>query len=56
MLIECKSEVAEARRLITKSEAGQMEEHGSWFETEYGKDIEALHKILSMLLILVSAS
>lgn len=56
VLIECKSEVAEARRLITKSEAGQMEEHGSWFETEYGKDIEALHKILSMLLILVSAS
>lgn len=43
VLIECKSEVAEARHLITKSEAGQMEEHGSWFETEYGKDIEALH-------------
>lgn len=42
-LIECKSEVAETRRVITKSEAGQMEEHGSWFETEYGTEIEALH-------------
>ena len=43
VLIECKSEVAETRRVITKSEAGQMEEHGSWFETEYGTEIEALH-------------
>ena len=43
VLIECKSEVAETRRVITKSEAGQMEEHGSWFETEYGAEIEALH-------------
>lgn len=43
VLIECKSEVSESRRVITKSEAGQMEEHGSWFETEYGTDLEALH-------------
>ena len=42
-LIECKSEVSETRRVITKSEAGQMEEHGSWFETEYGTEIEAVH-------------
>ena len=43
VLIECKSEVAESRRAISKSEAGQMEEHVGWFEAEYGTDIEALH-------------
>lgn len=43
VLIECKSEVLETRQTITKSEAGQMEEHGSWFEAEYGKDTNVLH-------------
>ena len=36
VLIECKTEVVQDRQSISKSEAGQMEEHCAWFETEYG--------------------
>lgn len=35
-LFECKSEVESTRTEITKSEAGQMNSHSGWFETEYG--------------------
>lgn len=37
LLIECKSEVNANRKSISKTEAGQMEEHCAWFEKEYGK-------------------
>ena len=36
---ECKSEVDESRQEISKYEAGQMNSHCAWFETEYGKDV-----------------
>ena len=39
ILIECKTEVLLDRKSISKSEAGQMEEHCAWFETEYGKGV-----------------
>jgi hypothetical protein len=35
VLIECKSEVLETREYISKTEAGQMDEHCGWFESEY---------------------
>lgn len=35
VLIECKSEVLQSRKAISKDEAGQMEEHCAWFEEEY---------------------
>ena len=35
ILIECKTEVLATRKSITKTEAGQMEEHNAWFEYEY---------------------
>lgn len=35
LLIECKSEVEIGRDSIKKTEAGQMEEHCGWFESEY---------------------
>ena len=34
-LIECKSEVVLSRKAIKKSEAGQIEQHCAWFNTEY---------------------
>lgn len=39
MLIECKTEVLPTRKTISKIEAGQMEEHCAWFESEYGQDM-----------------
>ena len=33
--IECKNEVLEGRKEITKSEVGQMENHCGWFEAKY---------------------
>lgn len=36
---ECKSEVEENRKEISKHEAGQMNNHSAWFETEYGDNI-----------------
>jgi len=36
-LFECKSEVDEAREEINKTEAGQMNSHCGWFESEYGE-------------------
>ncbi len=35
ILIECKTAVLPTRKGISKSEAGQMEEHCAWFESEY---------------------
>lgn len=35
LLIECKNEVEIGRDSIKKTEAGQMEEHCAWFESEY---------------------
>lgn len=37
ILIECKTEVLADRKCISKSEAGQMEEHCAWFEATYGE-------------------
>lgn len=42
VLIECKNEISDSRRTISKSEAGQMEQHCIWFEDEYGRDSEVL--------------
>mgnify|MGYP003159605994 FL=1 len=39
ILIECKTEVLLDRKSISKSEAGQMEEHCAWFEATYGEDV-----------------
>ena len=36
LLFECKSEVVETRKEITKQEAGQMNNHCAWFEDQYG--------------------
>lgn len=38
ILFECKSEVAETRSDITKSETGQMNNHCGWFLEKYGSD------------------
>ena len=38
LLFECKSEVQETRQEITKYEAGQMNNHCAWFESQYGKN------------------
>lgn len=35
---ECKSEVDELRKEISKHEAGQMNNHSAWFEKEYGAE------------------
>ena len=35
-MLECKSEVKDSRKSITKTEAGQFEEHCGWFEAVYG--------------------
>ena len=35
-LFECKSEVSEGRNEISKHEAGQMNSHCGWFDSEYG--------------------
>lgn len=37
MFFECKNEVNESRKTISKTEAGQMDQHGDWFEEEYGQ-------------------
>lgn len=39
MLIECKTEVLSTRKCISKTEAGQMEEHCAWFEAEYEQSL-----------------
>ena len=36
IMLECKSEVKDSRKSITKTEAGQFEEHCGWFEAVYG--------------------
>ena len=36
LLFECKNEVSEDRKAITKQEAGQMNNHCGWFENQYG--------------------
>lgn len=38
-LFECKSEVEETRQEISKHEAGQMNSHCAWFESEYGRNV-----------------
>lgn len=37
MMFECKNKVSENRNVISKKEAGQMDQHCDWFEDEYGK-------------------
>lgn len=37
LLFECKSEVSEDCKTITKQETGQMNNHCGWFEDQYGK-------------------
>lgn len=46
-LIECKSEVNLGRVAISKEEAGQMNNHCGWFDSEYGKE----HKVKRILVI-----
>jgi len=38
LFFECKSEVLENRKAISKSEVGQMNTHCGWFVEEYGED------------------
>lgn len=40
LLFECKSEVCETRQEITKTEAGQMNNHCAWFEDQYGQNLK----------------
>lgn len=40
MFFECKSEVDSKRISISKTEAGQMNNHCAWFEEEYGSQIK----------------
>ncbi len=40
MIFECKNEVDERRQAIKKSEAGQMNNHCGWFESEYGDRVK----------------
>lgn len=37
IMFECKNEVSEDRRYITKTEAGQMNNHIGWFKEEYSE-------------------
>ena len=37
LLFECKSDVLETRKEITKHEAGQLNSHCAWFEEQYGR-------------------
>lgn len=39
ILFECKTEVSVGRKAISKTEAGQMEEHCAWFEEEYPQEV-----------------
>lgn len=45
-IFECKSEVEDSRKEITKSETGQMDNHCGWFEQEY-----KTHKVKRILII-----
>ena len=40
IIFECKNEVSDTRKAIKKSEAGQMNNHCGWFETEYGTKVK----------------
>lgn len=40
-IFECKNEVLEKRKTISKTEAGQMNNHCAWFNKEYGKGVQA---------------
>lgn len=39
IIYECKSEVSDENREISKHEAGQMNSHCGWFENEYGNEV-----------------
>ncbi|MCI1822308.1 MAG: hypothetical protein LKI76_00015 [Megasphaera sp.] len=39
LLFECKNQVESTRKEISKSEAGQMNNHCAWFDKEYGTDV-----------------
>ena len=44
-VIECKNEVLNERKYISKQEVGQMNNHIGWFEEQYGQeqDVEYIH-------------
>lgn len=42
IIFECKNEVEENRVSISKTEAGQFNNHCGWFKTEYGEDASVL--------------
>lgn len=46
IVFECKSEVDENRQAITKTEAGQFNNHCGWFKKEYGADSEVINIII----------
>ena len=39
-MFECKSEVDDSREEVNKNEAGQMNTHCGWFESEYGTSVQ----------------
>lgn len=45
-IFECKSEVDENRSAITKTEAGQFNNHCGWFTTEYDEYVDVLRVIV----------
>lgn len=46
VFFECKSEVAENRNAIKKSEAGQFNNHCGWFKKEYGEFVDVTRIII----------
>ncbi len=46
MVFECKNEVKNSRIFISKTEAGQMDQHCNWFESEYGKTVNAKYVMI----------
>lgn len=44
---ECKSEIKEERKELTKTEVGQFNNHCGWFDSEYGSDVKVSRFIVS---------
>lgn len=43
ILFECKNEVLQKRKAISKTEAGQMNNHCAWLRKEYGENVQAYY-------------
>ena len=46
VFFECKSEVNDNRKSITKKEAGQINNHCGWFKDEYGELVDVLRIVI----------